>query len=298
MNLDHLHPAVREKIDLPIEERISALRLPRWVGYPLAAQILQRLETLFALPQAPRMPNALLVGPTNNGKTSILERFCHLHPPSDNLMEDTVILPVLLVQAPPIPDETSFYDAILRCFATPIRPRDHARNKRFQVIHLMKQVGTKMLVIDEIQHLLAGDSRKQHGLLNVIKYLGNELRIPIVAAGVESAFNAIQVDPQISNRFAPMELPRWKMNDTYRRLLASFETVLPLKRPSLLAGRDLAEQILLMSEGVIGEMTMLLAEAGESAIRSGEDCITVRLLNQIRWVPPSQRRRKAEAFLS
>jgi superfamily II DNA or RNA helicase len=36
-----------------------------------------------------------------------------------------------------------------------------------------------MLIVDEIHHLLAGSATRQRQFLNVLKYLGNELKIPI-----------------------------------------------------------------------------------------------------------------------
>jgi hypothetical protein len=60
--------------------------------------------------------------------------------------------------------------------------------------------------------------------------LGNELQIPIVAAGTHDAFNAIQTDPRPS---IDLQLLRARgaaalaLTDEYlRRLLASFEVLL------------------------------------------------------------------------
>jgi hypothetical protein len=52
-----------------------------------------------------------------------------------------------------------------------------------------------------------------------------------VAVGTRDAFNAIQTDPQLTNRFEPELLRRWTMTDDYLRLLASFEIAFPLARP-------------------------------------------------------------------
>ena len=41
----------------------------------------------------------------------------------------------------------------------------------------------RLLIIDEIQHVLAGSMNRQRTFLNVLKYLGNELQVPIVAVG-------------------------------------------------------------------------------------------------------------------
>lgn len=291
--MEHLVDKARERLALPDEERIRSLRAQRWIGYGRAADILHRFDALLHHPKVDRMPNVLLVGPTNNGKTSILRHFTESHPPDDNAGGDAALVPVLLVQSPPTPDEAALYDKILENFALPIRPRDHARNKRFQVIQILGRVGTKVLIIDEVQDLLAGDSIKTHAILNVIKHLGNELRIPIVAAGVQKAFNALQIDAQLANRFHPLPLPRWTLNDDFRRLLASFERLIPLRQPSGLAGLKLAETILVMGEGVIGETAELLAQAAEWAIHHGTERIDLRALQSIGWGPPSERHRKA-----
>ena len=74
--------------------------------------------------------------------------------------------------------------------------------------------------------------RKQQEFLNVIKHLSNELMIPIVGVGTRDALRAIQTDPQIANRFELIILPHWNVDEEYLRLLASYEKVLPLAKPS------------------------------------------------------------------
>ncbi|SRR5579885_1832870 len=150
-----------------------------------------------------------------------------------------------------------------------------------------------MLILDEIHHIIAGNHTKQRHFLNTIKYLGNELQIPLAGVGIKDAYNAIQTDPQLSNRFEPMTLPRWEMGKEYLRLLASFERMLPLKRPSRLVETSLALKLLGMSEGVIGELSSALTEAAVKAVRTGEEQITARLLDSIGWVQPSDRKWKA-----
>jgi superfamily II DNA or RNA helicase len=44
-------------------------------------------------------------------------------------------------------------------------------------MRLMHTVGVRMLVIDEVHNLLGATARRQRELLNVLRYLGNELRI-------------------------------------------------------------------------------------------------------------------------
>src|SRR5450631_2620443 len=138
----------------------------------------------------------------------------------------------------------------------------------------------------EIQHVLAGPLLKQRQFLNVIKHLGNELQIPIVAAGTQDAFNAIQTDPQLANRFEPAVLRRWTIGEDYLRLLASFEVALPLEQRSGLVEPALALKILSLSEGTIGEISALLCRAAIDAIESETEQITSALGGHLKMYHP------------
>lgn len=80
-NLSHLHPNARQAAMQPVEQRLALIRANRWIGYPRAAEAVDRLEELLTWPARQRMPNVLLIGPTNNGKSMIIERFRREHPP-------------------------------------------------------------------------------------------------------------------------------------------------------------------------------------------------------------------------
>lgn len=290
----HLLAKAAAYLDRPDEERINYIRSPRWIGYDAANSILDRLESLLTHPKTHRMPNLLIVGNTNNGKTMLVKRFCSRHPPEDNKEGQSFVVPVLFVQAPPVPDEGRFYNAILDLLFAPYKPSDRVDRKQFQAIKLMREVGLRMLIIDEVQHILAGNLTRQRTFLNVIKFLGNELEIPIVGVGTKDAFRALQTDTQLANRFDHAKLPRWKNGDDFIRLLMTFEQMLPLRKPSMLDEPVLADRIYSMSEGYIGEISRLLVEAAVAAVKTGKESIDKRLLESIGWVAPSDRRKQPE----
>lgn len=293
MNLEHLHPRARDYALLSEVERIDRARQPFWLPYPRAESILKRLDELRTWPKRSRMPNVLITGPSNNGKTTILRHFLKKHTPSENLDGDSASIPVLMILTPPGPDETALYDAILANYSTPISTRDLARDKRFQVISLARRTELKLLLIDEIQDLFAGDTRKHRQCLVAIKYLSNALQIPIVASGVESAVRALQLEEQTGNRFEVISLPRWKYDSDFQRLLANFEAVLPLRRPSNLSSNIIAEKIHYMTEGAIGEVSSLLAKALEKSLFMGRESVDLEILGGVEWIKPSDRRRSA-----
>ena len=74
-------PATRPLADESSEQRIRRIRTDRWIAYARAERRSRALEDLLTFPKRTRMPNLLLVGPTNNGKTMIVEKFRRTHPP-------------------------------------------------------------------------------------------------------------------------------------------------------------------------------------------------------------------------
>jgi len=292
----HLSEKAAAYLLRPNAERIAYIRSPRWIGYDKAKDIVDRLESLLTHPKSHRMPNLLVVGDTNNGKTMLVKRFCAKHPPDDNKDGDNAMVPVLFVQAPPVPDEGRFYNGILELLFAPYKPSDRTDRKQFQAIKLMRAVGLRMLVIDEIHHILAGNLTRQKIFLNVIKFLGNELEIPIVGVGTRDAFRAIQTDLQLANRFEHAVLPRWKNDDDYIRLLMTFERMIPLRNPSYLDDSALADRIYAMSEGFLGEISDLLVAAAVHAVSTGKEAIDRKVLESIDWAAPSKRRLQPEGL--
>ena len=113
MILEHLLPTVREMALSSKEERISKLHNDCWIGYDRAEQVIQRLEELLSHPKRLRMPNMLIISPTNNGKTMIIEKFRRNHLPYGSEDGTHEIIPVLTVQMPSSPTLQQFYPLII-----------------------------------------------------------------------------------------------------------------------------------------------------------------------------------------
>jgi len=288
----HLHSSVLDIVGLGQDEKIKWIKKPKWIGYARARDVLTKLDDLLHHPRESRMPNMLLVGSTNNGKTKLIKHFAQKHAAQENLGGDYIIAPVLYFQAPPSPTEAGFYSDILNSLFERV-PSASTDAKRARVIQVLRGIQVKVLIIDELHNILAGASVKQQQFLNMIKYLGNELEISIVGCGTGDLLRAVSIDPQIQNRFTPEILSKWKMNKEFRQLLMSFESLLPLKEASNLHEKLIASKILAMSEGSIGEVSTLLNSATIYAVRQGEEKITEDVLNDCGYIAPDDRKEYA-----
>jgi len=286
----HLNDAAKALIEQPDKARICAIRSGSWMGYDGALQILERMEELLEYPRITRMPNMLLVAPSFNGKTSILERFMTLHKPDLDPANEVTICPVVMIEAPPKPDLSDFYTRILDALMAPYKPTASPSEKCSQVKLLFRKMEVRMLIVDEIHHLIAGSLNRQQEFRNALKSLGNETKITIVAAGIEDAYNAFNTDPQMSSRFAPEVLPRWNPDNNFGSLLATLELRTPLKNPSNLKDPQMMLAIHTRSEGTLGDMCDLVKELAVDAIQSKAERITLERINAIHWVPPSMRK--------
>jgi len=204
VDLSHLHPAAQQIARLPDAERLRYIRADRWIGYPRATEALGRLETLLSWPSKQRMPNLLLIGPTNNGKSMIVEKFRRGDPPVSH--PDREEIPVLVVQMPSEPSVIRFYTALLAALGAPLRSRYRLADLEQTVLRLLRSAAVRMLVIDELHNVLGGRGDGRREFLNLLRYLGNELRIPLVGVGTRDAYLAIRADDQLENRFAPLTL--------------------------------------------------------------------------------------------
>ena len=285
---EHIHPDFRHIMSLSDQERIEFLDEPRWIGYKTAQQIMDTLQGLLQKPVRPRMPNLLLVGDPNNGKTTIVRRFRDLCGQGYVNEEADPVKPIILAEAPPSADEKGLYISILERFFTPYRATDPTSKLRYQVIHLFRACHVRMLIIDEFHSLLTGSAIKQREVMNAIKLLCNELAIPIVGVGTREAVRVLHTDPQHASRFDVMSLPGWELNQDFQRLLAGFEKVFPLKHPSRLHQPQLATVLHAISEGNIGNLHRLLVECAKEAVKSGKEQIDKSLIESKAWIRPTR----------
>ena len=279
---EHLSSESREEAHLPSEERIRRIQAERWIGYERAETILGRLDELLQYPQRDRMPCLLLHAATGMGKTKLLRKFRRTHPPVFDSTIGVQKMQIVAMQMPPEPDEKSFYTQLLSSLDAPVRTSMNVHQMRHIVRDLLGFVGARMLIIDEVHTLLASTYRQQRILLNTLRYMANELRIPLICAGTSDAKIALTTDEQLADRFEAYDLPLWQNDEAFMRLLVSFESTFPLRRSSDLTGPASHRVLLDRTHGVTVRIVRLLEALAVDAVKTGKEQIDLDSLSNLR----------------
>tara|TARA_R110002020_G_scaffold360574_4_gene573356 strand:+ start:2828 stop:3718 length:891 start_codon:yes stop_codon:yes gene_type:complete len=284
----HLAPQFREVAAQSDDKRIAFIKQKRWLNYPVADRILNIFAEFLNHPKQARMPSVLFIGDSNNGKTSMIERFVHLHGQSSTCEEtELLIKPIVSIELSG-PNARDLYFTILQEFWAPVKPTESKTNLRKLAIDHLLSSKTKMLIIDEFHTLKHGTAAARLELLAEMKRLSNKLRIPILASGIPDAAPIISQDAQIQSRFSVVKLPLWKKGKDFLSLLKTFEVMLPLRNPSNLTSRDIASEILDISQGNLGNIHGLLQICAIEAITSGVEQIDLSIVESFAWYKPTE----------
>lgn len=287
----HLHPKARAQLELSDNERIKIIQAGSWINLKHAKRAIERMEELRDHPIVTRMPNLLLIGSSFSGKTTIIEHFLEANPATHDPTAEASRCPVVMVEAPPKPHTGDFYSRILEALMAPFKPNAGDEEKLAQIKRLFQQLEVRVLIIDEIHHLIAGSLKAQREFRNALKSLGNLTKVCMVAAGTEEADAAINLDAQLSSRFQPMLMPKWEYGTDLGVLLATLEQRMPLRQPSNLKSTEIMMEISTRAEQTLGDICDLVRTAGVDAIRTKEERITLARLTKLDWVPPSKRKK-------
>lgn len=282
----HLDPAVRAYADLPNRERIEHLRVDRWIDYPRARQALEKLEELFLFPKRARMPNLLIFGASGMGKTMIIEKFVRANPPRFDESSGIHHRPVIVVQMVASPHEGRFYHRLLSVIGAPPPTRATLGQLETQALRLLQETAPRMLVIDEVQNLIAGTYREQRRMLNLLRFLGNELRIPLICLGSHEARDAIRGDAHLNSRFEPYGLPPWRHDADFQGLIGGLLYSLPLRSPSELTDSAL-KRLVEVNGGITDAIFKMVMTLATDAILTGAERITPAAILNYRVAAPT-----------
>jgi hypothetical protein len=275
VGLVHLHPAIREIALADDAVRLQAIRAKRWITHHPALCVLALLQETLEQPAGDRMENLLLIAESGMGKTMLLRKFQRDHARAFDPASGVQPYPVVLTLMPKDPSEEAFFLQIRKAVGAPLdlSPRRHLLSLREATFRLLRELGTRMLMIDEINSILVGSARQQRQFLQLLRFLSNELQVAIVCAGVPEARFALLSDPQLRSRFADIALAPWTAGPELQDFVNRLVQGLPLRQPSPVDSMKLRRLLIERSGGITRSMCRAIERAAAVAIRNGKERI-------------------------
>lgn len=274
------------------DPRIERINSDRWIGFSRSKIVERRLLDLMATPRQSRMPGLVVYGASGMGKTMIARKFAADFPSVYDPHGGTIRAPLLLLQAPPAPDERRFYLHILTAIGAPLTRHRTIGELEVRTMSFLKDLGTRMIVIDEVHNLLAGSFREQRRFLNALRFMTNELEASLACFGVNEAIDAIRGDTQLARRLDEHHLPNWEDDVEFSQLVLTLIKAMELRQPSVLELRSL-RHILAVTGGVTSRVFTMVKALAIEAIETGTEKITDEAVGE--WRPTWLRRTWIEA---
>jgi hypothetical protein len=188
--------------------------------------------------------------------------------------------PVVIALMPDEPSEEAFFIQILKSIDAPLHlpARRSKLGLRETTFRILRELQTRMLMIDEINSILVGSARQQRYFLQLLRFLSNELQVAIVCAGVPEARFALRSDPQLRSRVSDIALEPWSAGPELQSFVNLLVQVLPLRQPSPVDGTKIRRLLVERSGGITLSICKALERAGAAAIRNGKERIDLAAL--------------------
>lgn len=281
LTFDHLAPRAQEAAAQEASARIEIIRGDWVIRHDAVVQGLNAARWLLEGPRRTRTTGLLVTGEVGAGKTTLAKLVKRLYPVSAESNDE----PVVMITLTGARHMRTVYGRILEALNGPVKATHHTADREMAALRLLRAVKCRGLIVDEVQDVLAGSVNEQRRTLDGLKYLMNEVQLPIIATGTPAAAEAFRSDKHMEKRFDRLALPTWVVGPELAALLTSVARILPLRRRSRLAAVDIMEFLISAGEGNLHDMMTLIRHAAVQAIVSGSERITLGDLQAARTVP-------------
>jgi hypothetical protein len=241
------------------------------------------VQSILLLPQTSQAQCILTVGEGGTGKTSLwtktqqdMDAWARRHKRSN---------PSIAMRVSSDPTTNSLIEQVSEAFG--FEGVAFKRNKLSPaIVRLAIERNIRFLFIDEFNHILLANRTDQRKNLAFFKELSGEpLSIALICFGTNEAVNAIQGDQQLERRFQICELNRWKESEELRAFLASYEMVLPLRKRSSLASKEIVKFLTNNTICTTREIVQRISWGAMYALLDGQEMIELEHLRSAVFLP-------------
>lgn len=245
-----------------------------------AVELLERCHQTFAQPGEPSC--GALLGTSGVGKTSVVNQFCKLHPPTET--ETETRRPVLKVTLQPDTRPKGIAADILLALGDPAWSSGTVQTLTNRAVKLLERCGVELIVLDEFHHLFDMErARVMTKAAQWLKVLIVNTRIPIVVCGMPEAEHVLRAE-HTERRFKERLTLRcftWRTpagRAEFCGMLKRLDAALPLAESSDLADAETAGRFYLACRGIPDYlMTLVRGGLAETLARGGERIETADL---------------------
>lgn len=211
----------------------------------------------------------LIIGDPGVGKSSLLQRFARLHPRIDH--ETWTEVPVVYVEVPAKCTLKRLPGVILKALGSPLWNRGDEEERTFQLETLLAKCRTRLIILDEVNHLIDRGRERSHYLLaDYLKQLIDRTRVPVAMAGIPRAKTLLAVNEQLADRVSKViEVEPFGASDSCANqivvALRVFERCLDEIERIDLTSQDSARRFAIATGGRLRAIRRLLVSAVEIA---------------------------------
>jgi len=233
----------------------------------------RRLEQCFQKADGASEPVCIaVVGESRTGKSRVLEECSSRH--SSQRGPEGLAMPVLGVETPAKPTVKGLVTLMLREVGDPLYWAGTEMAKTIRLRALMRNTGTRMVIIDEFQHFYdKGTDKVIHAVADWLKVLVDKCKVALVVAGLPSCRAVLDQNEQLAGRFlAPIIMPRfnWQVDDEREEFIGILGAFTQSLRTQFdvpeLDCDEMAFRIYCATGGLMGYLTKLLRQAVWNAV--------------------------------
>jgi hypothetical protein len=276
---EHLHPDIRHLATAELSARKACILTDRWVSYPAADDAIDRLFEMVEMPPRIRMPSVLFWADSNMGKTHIQKHFLELYAAKRAGENSAPSGAVLWMELNDSLNEKRLYLDILRNLKAPGPDTTTPRLQDMALRHLQAR-NIRLFILDELQRATELRPNEQRTILNVLKYISNQLSIGLAGFGSGEAKALIKSDPHLDQRFDIVALPMWTKKERWAvDAVRGRIEFMPLRKPTVV-DRDVMDVLFLHSKSLLGPMFGLLERTAIVALER-EECLSAALIEAV-----------------